>query len=685
MKKFVLKKDETHRRSASYRIPYKKQLNEAQYKAVMHDRGPALVVAGAGTGKTRTLIYRVARLIEEGIAPESVLLLTFTRRAAREMLDRASAMLDERCSRVRGGTFHFYCNQILHRYAENIGYPAAFTLLDQADSMDTIQHIRSGFLQQFKRKRFPQKQALQAIISTSINKQIPLYETVAEEYPQFLEHHEAIEEIARKYDRYKSENGVMDFDDLLVQTRRLLCSEPEIREKVAARNRYVMVDEYQDTNALQAELVSLFSSVHNNLMVVGDDAQSIYSFRGADFKNILAFPSHYEESAVIKLEQNFRSRKPVLDLANTLLDKASEKYEKTLYTLKEEGDLPGLVKASTERDQSRFIAQMLLQLREQGISLGDIGVLFRNGRDSYDLEWELNKKNIPFQKFGGQKFAEAAHVRDVLAHLRVVVNPDDRIAWNRVLLLLEGIGPKTAGELITWLHLNNSRDPGEADLASKSYKKQLDGLSSVLSRIRTMTQQPGKAVSELVAYYQPLCEKKFDDHPKRLKDLKAFAGLAENFPTIEKILQDLTLDPLDATAVETEKSTKDESPLVLSTIHSAKGLEWDTVFIIQCLDGIIPSGYAVDNASALDEELRLLYVACTRARERLFITYPVTRESGYGDFFTNPSRFVNRIPEKILEPWYLQEEGPQNQLDEKGEGVHGSSIEVDEERRVERP
>ena len=667
MKKFVLQRETSQRDTDSYQIAYRDLLNEAQLDAVLHDRGPALVVAGAGTGKTRTLVYRVARLIEDGTPPESLLLLTFTRRAAREMLERSATILDERCISVKGGTFHCYCNQILHRYAGRLGYPSNFTLMDQADATDTIHHLRSNFIKNAGMKRFPQKQALQAIFSTAVNKQSTLYDIISGDYPQFLEHHDAIQEISDRYTRYKQDNGVMDFDDLLTHTRRLLIQETDIRDKVAASNRYVMVDEYQDTNALQAELAELFSSVHHNLMVVGDDAQSIYSFRGAVHKNILSFPSRHEHCSIIKLEENYRSVKPVLDLANSLLDKAKEKYDKKLFTRRREGDLPGLVKAPNERDQSRFVTQLLLQLREQGIPLNDIAVLFRNGRDSYDLEWELNKKNIPFQKFGGQKFAEAAHVRDVLAHLRVVVNPDDQIAWNRVLLLLDGIGPKTAGELITWLRLNKNRELVDSDIVSQGYKKQLETLSAMLACIRSMHTEPGKAVEEVVSYYIPVCKKKFDDHPKRIKDLEAFIGLAGLFGSLDRILQELTLNPLDASAMETEQSTRDESPLVLSTIHSAKGLEWDTVFIIQCLDGIIPSGYSVDNNAALDEELRLLYVACTRARERLFITYPVTKEGSYGDFFSNPSRFIQHVPEKVLEPWLLEEALSPKQLSEPKE------------------
>ena len=662
MKRFVLQKDAGRASDASYRIAYDELLNEQQYQAVMHDHGPALVIAGAGTGKTRTLVYRVARLVEDGVEPRSILLLTFTRRAAREMLDKAATVLDERCSQVKGGTFHHYCNQLLHTYAEQVGFPPNFTLLDQSDAADTIHYVRAPLAAKLRGKRFPQKNTLMAMFSASVNRRQPLHDILASAYPQFLQHHDAILEVQKRYSEYKSENGVMDFDDLLVYTHKMLSENEEIRIRVSSRNRQVMVDEYQDTNALQAELARLFSSVHGNLMAVGDDAQSIYAFRGADFRNILTFPEQFGKCRIIRLEENYRSMQPVLDLANTLINKAIQKFDKKLFTRKEGGDLPGLVKAPCERDQSRFVCQMLLQLREQGLGLGDIAILFRNGRDSYDLEWELNKRNIPFQKFGGQKFSEAAHIRDILAHLRIIVNPDDQIAWNRALMLLEGIGPKTAQELISWLVRNKNRNFSDSGLVSKSYQQQLEQLSILLADLNKLRDQPAKAVASAVAYYSPICSKRFDDHPKRLKDLEAFSGLASSYRNLDELLQELTLDPLDATAVDTEASMKDEDPLVLSTIHSAKGLEWNTVFIVQCLDGIIPSGYAVDDPNALDEELRLLYVGCTRARERLFVTYPVTKESSFGDYFSNPSRFLNGISEKVLEPWLLEEEQTPKQI-----------------------
>ncbi len=669
MKKFVLRRDSTsEQRPASYKIPYDEVLNERQLEAVMHQNGPALVIAGAGSGKTRTLIYRVARLIEHGVPPQHILLLTFTRRAAREMMERATNLLDDRCRKINGGTFHFYCNRLLHQYAESIGYPDNFTLLGASDAVDVIELLRNDIDIPRQGKRFPRKGTIYSMISTAANKQKSLHEVVDEEYSQFLHHIDTIEEIARRYHAYKRHNHVMDFDDLLVETCNLLRDNRELRLKTASANRYILVDEYQDTNALQAELVHLLSDGHSNIMAVGDDAQSIYSFRGASHRNILNFPEEFSDCRVIKLEENYRSTQNILNLANAVIAQAREKFEKKLFTRRKEGELPGLVRAPDERDQSRFVAQMILNKREEEVDLGDIAVLFRNGRDSYDLELELNRKKIPFVKYGGQKFTEAAHIKDVLAHIKVVVNPSDTLSWNRILLLLDGIGPKTARDIISKLSDQGGRTElgGISGIPEKA-KTSLMGLSLLLADLKKHDFTVSEAVEHVVNYYKPICERRFDDHPKRIKDLEAFVSLSRNFRSFDHMLEDLTLDPIEATAVETEPGVKDENPLVLSTIHSAKGLEWRTVFLIQCLDGIIPSGYSLEDEEQIDEELRLLYVACTRAADEIFISYPVLQQSAHGDYFSNPSRFIQDLDSKLIENWELVEEGQQDELGEGSE------------------
>lgn len=663
MKKFVLRKTEGSQREPDYEVPYNDLLNERQLEAVFHDRGPALVIAGAGSGKTRTLIYRVSRLVESGTDPSRILLLTFTRRAANEMLSRASDVLDERCRRVKGGTFHFYCSSILHQYASEIGYPDNFTIVDTSDALQIIQYLRS--VSDFSKgtKRFPNKSTLYSMISTAVNKQLDMRVVIMEQYPQFTEHLEKINTLANDYTAYKRQHQVMDFDDLLVHTRDLLTKNDEIRQKIAGQHEFVMVDEYQDTNKIQSELTRLFSSVHGNVMAVGDDAQSIYSFRGADHRNILEFPDLYDSTRIIKLEENYRSTPQILDVANAVLKQANYKFDKQLFTSNEVGEKPALVRAGTQNDQSRFITQAVLHLREQEMSLSDIAVLFRNGRDSYELEVELNRSNIPFVKYGGQKFTEAAHIKDVLAHLKVLVNPLDTISWNRILMLIDGIGPKTAEELFQWIR--TAGDPyklQESGAVSPSYIKQIKALSSMLVKIRENDLSVSQSVETIVDYYRTFCEKRYDDYPKRLKDLEVFVNLTVNYGSISKMLEEMALDPITASVVDTEKSQHEEPPLILSTIHSAKGLEWEHVFLMNCLDGIIPSSYSVEDEEHLDEELRLLYVAVTRAKNMLYVSYPSVAQSGYGDYFTKMSRFIEPLEKELLEEWILVEEEPDRSL-----------------------
>ncbi len=665
MKKFILQKED-NLSSQDFVIDYKKLLNPAQLEAVMHTSGPSLVIAGAGTGKTRTLIYRLSRLIESGTDPASILLLTFTRRAAGEMLRRASTILDDRCRRVEGGTFHHYCSKLLHIHADKIGYPEQFTIIDSGDAMDTIQLLRGRLDRSKIQKRFPKKSTLYSIFSGSVNKNSSIPELIQEEYPQFLQHTETIEKLYSDYQHYKEINYVMDFDDLLVNTRNLMRDNSAVREEIAFKHKYVLVDEYQDTNSLQAELTELFSSVHKNVMAVGDDAQSIYSFRGADPENMRQFPDRFKGTKIIKLEENYRSTQRILDLANRVLSQSKETFKKNLFTKNEEGDLPGLVKSANMNDQSRFLSQMILNLREQGRDLSEMAVLFRNGRDSFDLEVELNKKDIPYVKFGGQKFTEAAHVKDVLAHLRIYINPQDTISWNRALMLMDGIGPKTAEEFFQWARKSEDPfKPHQAPHASERYLSQLKALSGLFADLKAFDGSVSEQLRAVVDYYSTFCKKRFDDHPKRMKDLEAFVDISGTYRSLSQLVEEVALDPIEATAIETEAATKDESPLVLSTIHSAKGLEWGTVFLIQCLDGIIPSGYAIDDPQQMEEEMRLVYVAVTRAKDQLFLTYPAMHQGAYGDYFTNPSRFVEDIPESMLEPWMLVEEN--SSLEEGGE------------------
>ena len=382
------------------------ELNEAQRDAVLSTEGPHLVIAGAGTGKTRTLVHRVASLVSNGVSPESILLLTFTRRAASEMLRRASLILDERCSRAAGGTFHSFANVVLRRHAPKLGYDSAFTILDRSDSADILGILRSELGYDRRGRRFPRKDTISDLISKQINTRRSLESLLEQDYPQFEQEREALEEIARAYTERKLSQNVMDYDDLLVNLRRLLVEHPETRQRLSATYRYQMVDEYQDTNRLQAHIVALLAADHGNVMVVGDDAQSIYSFRGADFRNIMDFPKLFPEARTILLEQNYRSSQPILDLGNKILESANERFEKTLYSEIEDEQLPSFVRTSDDQDQAVFVCKTILDLREEGVGLADVAVLSRAAWHTNSLEIELSRRNIPFRKFGGQRFVE---------------------------------------------------------------------------------------------------------------------------------------------------------------------------------------------------------------------------------------------------------------------------------------
>jgi DNA helicase-2/ATP-dependent DNA helicase PcrA len=433
----------------SFTIKYEEELNGAQLKAVEITDGPVLVIAGAGTGKTRTLVYRVARLVESGINPASILLLTFTRRAAYEMLRRASSTLDERCSKVSGGTFHSFANTILRKYAGLIGFNNNFTILDRSDAEDAINVIRTQLGFHKKEKRFQKKATILKVISKSINKSCTIEDVLKEDYPQFIDNLRDIQKINEQYKVYKRAKSIMDYDDLLIYLKILLEENNLVRTKLSNFYKYIMIDEYQDTNKLQANIARLLASEHQNIMVVGDDSQSIYAFRGASFKNIMDFPKIFPDTKTITLEENYRSTQPILDLTNEIIRYANKKYPKNLFTKREGNQKPVFIEAENENYQSKFIVQRVLELREEEIPLNDIAVLFRAGWHSNDLEIELVSHNIPFVKHGGFKFIETAHVKDVIAHLRIVFNPLDAVSWHRILLLIEGIGNKTANDIIT--------------------------------------------------------------------------------------------------------------------------------------------------------------------------------------------------------------------------------------------
>lgn len=652
-KKYVLKKRPVIK--TDYKVNYEEDLNEAQLEAVKSKDGPILVIAGAGSGKTKTLTYRVARLIEDGIKPENILLLTFTKKAAAEMLSRATIVLDNRCEKVAGGTFHSFANIILRKYSKLLGLKNNFTIMDRADCEDVINHI-VGQLFPKKEKRFPKKSTLLDIYSKSINKVTPTKQIIADEFPQFAHCEDKIIEVHKAYVAYKRENSVLDYDDLLLYIKLLLENNDGLRKRLSNEYKYIMVDEYQDTNTLQADVIRLLASEHNNIMAVGDDAQSIYSFRGANYRNILDFPRLFENTKIIKLEQNYRSTQNILKLTNEIISKAKEKYTKNLFSNIVSPQVPALICAKDTQMEADFICQRILELLDEDISLSDICVLTRNARMSYNLEIELSKRAIPFQKFGGPKFMETAHIKDVVAHLRVILNPDDVISLTRILLLLKGVGASTVNNIMPIIKGDLKPD---IKLLPSNKSQSLTPLFNTLGQLRdySTTKKPEEIVSAIINYYRPILKDKYDDFSKREKDLNHFEYLSTQYSNLEDFISDLALEPPDASVEGMYKKNSDDEALTISTIHSAKGLEWDSVFIIGAVDGRFPSAYSFNSEEEMDEELRLMYVATTRAKNNLYITYPVDMyDYSMNMVLSKPSRFLDGIPDDILERWDITEE-----------------------------
>ena len=639
-------------------INYKNELNPAQYDAVTASDGAYLIIAGAGTGKTRTLVYRVAYLVESGYDPKQILLLTFTRKAASEMMNRAAILLDHRCSKINGGTFHSFANTTLRKYAKAAGLDPSFTILDQGDSEDVVNLIRSqaGFIT--KEKRFPNKQTLVKVFSLSVNTSQAVEEIIADNYPHFVDQLDRILDIFKVYTEYKRRNNLLDYDDLLIWLKKFLHEFSPSARALLSSIKFVMVDEYQDTNKLQAEIVQGLTRINKNIMVVGDDSQSIYSFRGANFKNIIEFPRIFANTKIIKLEENYRSVQPVLDFTNHIIERAAEKYPKHLYTHKRGGELPVIVAATTENLQSKFIIEKILDLREEGVPLKDIAVLFRSSFFSFDLEIELNKANIPFQKFGGMKFVETAHIKDVLAFMRIAANPKDVVSWYRVLLLHDGVGPKTAQKILDELATARLTIKANPDsITGFSYKDSIVELFRLLYKLHTVKELPSEKLERVLDYYQPLFKAKYDDFNKRSKDLEIFQNIAENYRSLDSLLADMAIEPIIDSVVDIEAEDKEEEYVTLSTIHSAKGLEWHTVFIIHLVEGFFPSSRSAESIDSLEEERRLMYVASTRAKQRLFITYPMNLfDRAAGITLSKPSRFISELDSEIAEGWLLEEE-----------------------------
>jgi len=640
------------------RIDYASDLNAEQHAVVMHPGGPMLVLAGAGSGKTRTLVYRVARLLEDGVPSSAILLLTFTNRSAREMLQRVGDLLGQDAGKVMGGTFHSVGNRLLRRYGERLGYRPNYGILDREDAQDLMAAALTDLVPSTPDRRLPGAALLVELYSLVINTGRSLETAVGERYPQFLAAAETIQTVFRRYLERKRAAQVMDYDDLLLNWLLLLRKHDDVRRSLGARFAHVLVDEYQDTNRLQADVVETMLGGERNLMVVGDDAQSIYAFRGAEYANILSFPERFPGCTVFRLETNYRSLPPILDLANASIAHNAKQFPKTLRSVRDGGEPPVLSAAPSPEAQASFVAQQVLDLVDEGAQLSEIAVLYRNHSHSLEIEVELTRRNIPYEVRSGLRFFEQRHVKDVLAHLRFVANPRDEVAFARAARLRPRLGQRLVAKV--WQAIGETRDPlaalgrldGKAAGLPGAAAHSVRQLAEVFEKLGRLRARPGEMVREVLASgYREHVRAQLENASSRLDDLEQLALFADGYEALDAFLDEVSLmNELSGEDVAAEHAERER--VTLSTVHQAKGLEWRVVFLVWLAEGRFPSARAED----LEEERRLFYVACTRAKDELYLCYPMVARDRYRvDIITEPSRFVSELPEATYQRWLVQE------------------------------
>ena len=627
-------------------------LNPAQLEAVTAPDGPVLVIAGAGSGKTRTIVHRLAWLAEQGVPASDMLLLTFTRKASREMLLRATDLLGYSIGGVHGGTFHSFAFSVLRQYRPAWA-EGPVTVMDSADSASAIQQCKERLKVGKGDRSFPKTQTIIGLLSKARNKEISIGDVLQRDAQHLLPHADALESIGEAYRGYRRQHGLLDYDDLLFELEDLLKGDPEagregLAERFRERYRYIMVDEYQDTNRVQARLVRLLAGEAGNVMAVGDDAQSIYAFRGADVRNILDFPKLFPGTRVIRLEENYRSTQPVLDVANAVLAPASEGFRKNLFTTKENTPKTPrvrLVRPMSDLTQANVVAARVEELLDR-YQAKEIAVLFRAGYQSYHLEVALSKRGIKFRKYGGLRYAEAVHVKDVVAFVRLAINPLDMPSFERVAGLSKGVGTKTAEKIY------HVAAQGDFDALRKACTRYPDLWSDMLllDKLREHNLTPAALIEMVIEHYTPRLQAIFpDDWPRRQQGLSELAHIASAYTDLEQFVADLSLETPEDDADEFDEAGR----VVLSTIHSSKGLEWDAVILLDLVEDRFPSRHALVRPEDFEEERRLMYVACTRAREDLELFVPATlysRQNG-GNEPATPSPFVRELPFSALEEW----------------------------------
>jgi DNA helicase-2/ATP-dependent DNA helicase PcrA len=658
MKKYHLKST-THFKPS---IDYASYLNPEQLEAVATGDGAALVIAGAGSGKTRVVTYRVAYLIEKGVDPSRIMLLTFTNKAAKEMLHRVELLLKGEARRVWGGTFHHIGNIILRKYGNSIDLNPGFTILDREDSKELIEsciaelHLRAD-------KMFPKGNVIMDVIGRSVGTERTVSGALEEHYSHLMIYTDEIEEVNKLYTAKKRMMNLVDFDDLLFLWKKILTDVPAIREKLSERFLHVLVDEYQDTNKIQAEIVDLMAMKHKNLMVVGDDSQAIYSFRGACFDNIIEFPERYPDTRIFKLTTNYRSSKEILRIANESIAYNTRQFPKILNSLERTGPLPALVPLKNMSQQAEFISQRVLDLIDEGVPMKEIAVLYRSHYQSMDLQMELTRRRITYEVRSGLRFFEQAHIKDIISYLRAVLNPLDEISWTRILKLTPGIGNITARKI--WDRVKQSEHPLEFvlsdDIARVIPRRGRENWEIFRDNLSGMEEEdvlsnPSETIRQILNNgYENYLMGKYENFEERKEDIEQLSNYSNNFRSTREFLSDLAL----LTNVQAEdiiEPEEDGESIVLSTVHRAKGLEWSRVFIIGLTDGGFPPARSLGDFEKEEEERRVFYVALTRAKDELYLCYPIMDNRWHdGSVIKRPSPFIQELPEEIYEKWEIED------------------------------
>lgn len=634
-------------------LDYAKALNKAQYEAATCDAQSALVIAGAGSGKTRTIVYRMAWLAEQGIAPESILLLTFTRKAANEMLGRASNLLNEALYGVAGGTFHSFAYSVLRRYVPDWLKGSSFTLMDQPDVLQAIRDCKDKLKLGKKDPSFPRSQMIASLFSKSRNKELEIAEILRRDSFHLLPHAEALTDLFREFSAFKRVKALLDYDDLLFELEAILKQDGYAAANLRTQYGHILVDEYQDTNLVQARLIRLLAGspksarLSAQVMAVGDEAQSIYGFRGANVQNILNFPKVFPETKIIRLEENYRSTQPILDVANNILSHAAESFHKKLFSQQTEGETVRLVTPLSDASEAQLVVKRIEELLTNNLP-HEIAVLFRSGFHSYPLEAALRRAGIPFQKYGGLRFVEAAHIKDILSYARLAINPLDMPAFSRLAAMAKGVGPKTCAKLHDLLVTGN------ADKINKAFARfpDLQADMCIIERLREENPAPRIFFERLLDHFRPRLEILYpDDWPNRLQGLEEIPQLAQSYDALDLFVADLALESPDE-----EDSIDREKRITLSTIHSAKGLEWNAVLLLDLVEDRFPSRHAQNRAEDFEEERRLFYVACTRARKSLDIYAPATifNRMEHGQTMASQSPFVRELSPALLDSYKEQ-------------------------------